>query len=78
MLAWNVQTVCLGCRMSYFILLVLQTNLSTVGSSFTINNNASKENNRIISTASSQRSCQRIENETAADEGKARGAERGW
>ena len=48
-MARHVQTVCLGCRKSYFILPVLQILFINVivGTGFTCEN-ASKENNRII------------------------------
>ena len=59
-LARHIQTGCLGCRTSFFILPVLQILFIIVDRGFT-SNNGSKENNRIIFMASSKRS----ENETA-------------
>jgi len=69
-LAKHVQTVCLGCRIcNFFILLVLQISLikcrvvSTNTDRCLTSNNASKENIESLITAASENSCQHIEHE---------------
>ena len=66
--AGHVQTVCLGCSMSYFILLVLRILFINIAGTVFISNNASNKNNRILSTASTMQSGSQNGNATAADQ----------
>ena len=74
----HVQTVCLGCGMSYFILAVLKFYLSIiiiVNRDFTSNKLPPKRTIKSFYNFSSKQSCQKTENEAAAYEGKVEGGE---